>query len=148
MRLLREQARDSVRKGAPVSGADISPRMIETAKQNALDAGCDIEMHVADVTRMRSLPAGVTVTNPPYGERLHADAALDWLDEMIDGFSQQTDAKTLGVLVPADLRFCAGPTRYQPLHNGDIDCELRVYEAGGVPSKMRTPRRRGVRGER
>src|SRR5699024_3749764 len=65
-----------------ISGFDIDGRMIEIAKKNAQEAG------LADVIRLKQMRLqdlktdkinGVIISNPPYGERLLDDKAVDIL---------------------------------------------------------------------
>lgn len=69
----KADARADYDKEIMISGSDIDHRMIEIAKQNAMEAGFgDLitfkQMRVQDLYEKRGY--GTAVTNPPYGERL------------------------------------------------------------------------------
>lgn len=85
---LVQQVRDEAEKKAnydielDISGFDIDGRMIDIAKKNAEEAG------LADVIKLKQMRLqdlktdkinGVIVSNPPYGERLLDDKAVDIL---------------------------------------------------------------------
>ena len=56
-----------------IVGADIDPKAIEIARENAQRAGVDdvVRFEVADAMKFdRKTERGVIVTNPPYGERI------------------------------------------------------------------------------
>lgn len=57
-----------------IYGYDINKKMIEIAKENAIEAGVDdcIKFEVKDITKLRETPFdyGIMITNPPYGERI------------------------------------------------------------------------------
>jgi 23S rRNA (guanine2445-N2)-methyltransferase / 23S rRNA (guanine2069-N7)-methyltransferase len=62
-------------------GSDADPRMVQTAKRNAQEAGVAGFMHLdkrdaLHVEPPPSTPTGLVVTNPPYGERLGDRAEL------------------------------------------------------------------------
>lgn len=61
----------------PIIGADISPRAIEIARENARSAGVAryITLEAKSIARWEQAPqpAGILVTNPPYGKRIGAD---------------------------------------------------------------------------
>lgn len=70
-----------------ISGFDIDGRMIEIAKKNAQEAG------LADVIQLKQMRLqdlktdkinGVIISNPPYGERLLDDKAVDILYNEMD----------------------------------------------------------------
>ena len=70
----REAAREREYNGDyRIVGADIDPKAIEIARENARRAGVDdvVRFEVADAMRFdRQTERGVIVTNPPYGERI------------------------------------------------------------------------------
>ncbi|MEX5398583.1 class I SAM-dependent RNA methyltransferase [Streptococcus sp. ZJ93] len=77
----REQARAAIRSDLKldISGFDIDGRMIEIAKQNAMEAGVAQDI-IFKQMRLQDLRTdkvnGVIVSNPPYGERLLDDEAI------------------------------------------------------------------------
>ena len=71
-----------VRDEADISGFDIDGRMIEIAKKNAEEAGLGDVIKLKQM-RLQDLKTdkinGVIISNPPYGERLLDDKAVDIL---------------------------------------------------------------------
>ena len=69
-----------------IYGGDISPKAVEIARQNIKSAGVgryiDLQIKPLQQWEQAPQPAGVVVTNPPYGERLSADD-MDGLYKMI-----------------------------------------------------------------
>jgi 23S rRNA G2445 N2-methylase RlmL len=111
-----------------VFARDVDPRAVATARDNARAAGVDLVLETALVRDLRPLePAGFVVTNPPYGERLEADAAL--YDEMARALRRlrgHTAALLAGTpAIPRAMRRDAD--RWWILHNGPIECRLLVY---------------------
>ena len=63
-----------------IYGSDINPAAIKAAISNAEEAGVDdcIKFNVADVSALRTKSlSGVMVTNPPYGQRIGEQEAID-----------------------------------------------------------------------
>jgi putative N6-adenine-specific DNA methylase len=128
MRELREEARAArVPLEGPIFAGDIDPAMVAMTLANARSAGVDVEVHERDVRDLRPLPAGgAIVTNPPYGERLEAEATF--LREM---------GRTLMRLEGHDVAVIAGspeiaqalgkPDRWLIVYNGAIECRLLFY---------------------
>ena len=130
MRELREGARASaLRQGPPIVARDIDPRSVELARANAKAAGVSIVIEEGDLRRAPppSEP-GFVVTNPPYGERLDADAAFQ--EEVAQALSRMR-GQTVAVLSGApELRAAIRrkPERWWVLYNGPIECRLLLYE--------------------
>jgi putative N6-adenine-specific DNA methylase len=135
MKELREEARAAARKEGPiVRASDVDPRMIETARANARDAGVDLELHPADVRDLTARDAAAAiVTNPPYGERLAVEEAFF-----------RDAARALAALAHHDVTVLAGapaiaqalehafsrkPTSWWIVHNGALECRLLSYRA-------------------
>lgn len=133
--MLRQQAREREAKGraalpAQVAfGSDLDPRAIEAARESAREAGVEhvIALQVCDVARLPAPPVrrGVVVCNPPYDERLAADAAL--YRALGDGLRAAVPDWRAGLLCgSADLAMATGlraQKKYQ-LFNGAIECAL------------------------
>ncbi|GEA60914.1 ribosomal RNA large subunit methyltransferase K/L [Vibrio comitans NBRC 102076] len=65
----------------PVIGYDNDPRVLETAKKNAVRAGIEglIDFRLGDATQIeapKDAPTGTIICNPPYGERLSTEPGL------------------------------------------------------------------------
>ena len=117
----------------PIFAGDIDPEMVAMTRANAQSAGVDVAVHERDVRDLRPLPSGGTVvTNPPYGERLEAEATF--LREM---------GQTLMRMEGHDLTVIAGtpeigralgrPDRWLIVFNGAIECRLLFYQLGVRP---------------
>jgi len=129
MRELRERTRgEALREGPPVRASDVDPQAVERTRANALRAGMDLVIERRDVRDLEpTAPAGVIVTNPPYGERLDHDPTLyddlAWALGRMRGHSAAILAGS-----PAISRAMRRePDRWWILHNGPIECRLLVY---------------------
>jgi 23S rRNA G2445 N2-methylase RlmL len=129
MAAMREEARAAALKaGPPVVARDVDPRAVATARENARAAGVEIVVEAGHVRDLGPLdPPGFVVTNPPYGERLEADAALyDDLARALRRLRGHTAALLAGTpAIPRAMRREAD--RWWILHNGPIECRLLVY---------------------
>ena len=142
-------ARETVGRSAlkqVVFGSDIDPHAIRAARENAHAAGVEgaIWFGVRDVSDLQAPPfaRGSVVCNPPYDERLAADAALyRSLGSALKRTVPQWRASLL--CGDADLAHATGlraSKRYQ-LFNGAIECALIVCDPVTVPqSADATPR--------
>lgn len=142
----------------PIVGADISPRAVEIARENAKSAGVArfISLEVKSIAKWESAPqpAGVLVTNPPYGKRIGADdmSALyatigTTLKHVFTGYH----AWIIGYTDEYFREIGLAPSQRIALNNGGLDCELREYvifegkkkafrAAGGSIKEERTDR--------
>jgi 23S rRNA G2445 N2-methylase RlmL len=133
MTAMRDEARAAVlREGPPVLACDVEPRAVELARDNAKSAGVELVLERRDVRELAPLePAGFVVTNPPYGERLAADAGLyDDLARGLRAMRGHTAAILAGTPgIPAAMRRALRrePDRWWILFNGPIECRLLVY---------------------
>jgi putative N6-adenine-specific DNA methylase len=129
MRDLREGARAAaLPKGAPIVARDVDPRSVDLARENARAAGVSLVIEQGD---LHAAPPpeepGFVVTNPPYGERLEADAAFQ--EEVARALSRMR-GQTVAVLSGApELRAAIRrkPERWWVLFNGPIECRLLLY---------------------
>lgn len=136
---------DCIASGMPrIAASDVDGRSITRARRNAVRAGLPeetIEWRVADAARVRAPfdGPGLIVTNPPYGERLHAhggdpaqrechEAAMRAFGTALkDGFAGwrvwmlSSDAR-----LPRQLAM--QERRRTPLFNGAIECRLFGFE--------------------
>lgn len=118
----------------PIVGADISPRAIEIARQNAKGAGVAnmIELKVqkiSDWTRAPQ-PAGVMVTNPPYGKRISApdmEALYESIGTVLKRVFVGYKAWIIGYTDEYFNRIGLAPSQKLEMNNGGLDCELREY---------------------
>jgi putative N6-adenine-specific DNA methylase len=130
MRELRGEARRRAGHGAPaVTAADIDPAVLDVARANAGRAGVRIAF------RERSLIAwqsdGVrrmVVANPPYDVRLGADAAF--CRDITAALCRMHGSRVALLAGHPGYRqaMALQPEAVFPLKNGDLPCELLVYE--------------------
>lgn len=117
----------------PIIGADISPKAIAIATENAKSAGVAkyIDLQVKPLSQWTDAPAdGVMITNPPYGERISADD-MDGLYAMIGTKLKHVfrgyHAWIIGYREEYFRKIGLSPSVKLPLYNGALECELREY---------------------
>ncbi len=125
-------------------GYDRSGDAIAQARENVAALG--LENHI--VLKQCSFedskppaPAGVLITNPPYGVRLEElDELAAWYPKLGDILKQRYSGWTAYILT-ADLRLTKlmrlQASRRTPLYNGALECRLFKYEL--VAGSMRKP---------
>ena len=116
-----------------ILGADIDPKAIAIAKQNALRAGVSelVRFEVADATAFhRETERGVIVTNPPYGERImekeQAEALYRGFGEALRGL-ENWSVYLLSSHTEFERCFGREAVRKRKLYNGMIKCDLFMY---------------------
>jgi putative N6-adenine-specific DNA methylase len=136
---LREEARRQrlEEPQAYIAGSDIDPYVIEAAAENIEAAGLDdcIRLSVRDVAKATppaNQPAGIVVTNPPYGERIGEESEMEALYKTI-GDTLKTNFQGYEAYIftgnqAASKRVGLKPARRMPLFNGPIECRLLKYE--------------------
>lgn len=117
-----------------IYGADISPRAIAIAERNIRSAGVNryITLETRPIASWEEAPApaGVLITNPPYGERISApdmEGLYATIGQRLKRAFQGWHAWIIGY---RDEYFhCIGlaPSQRVPLLNGALECELREY---------------------
>ncbi|MNM43604.1 Ribosomal RNA large subunit methyltransferase K/L [compost metagenome] len=123
-----------------IHGSDIDPQAIRAAKENAEVAGVSeaIWFGVRDVADMQVPPqeTGCVVCNPPYDERLAADAML--YRRIGDALKRAVPQWRASLLCgSADLAFATGlrARKTYQLFNGAIECALIVCDPIAVPAR-------------
>jgi putative N6-adenine-specific DNA methylase len=86
---------DAINNDADIQiiGADIDPIAIAAARENALEAGVAdvITFRIDDVTALASdVPRGIIISNPPYGERIGDQKAIDKIYVALNHFKKAT----------------------------------------------------------
>ncbi len=126
---------------APLAGADLDPRAIDAARENAARAGLAedaIYFEAADARDTCPLDErpGWIITNPPYGERLElAEQEALWpewartLKREFGGWRVHLITNDLDL--PKKMRL--NPQKRTPLYNGGLECRLFGFDivAGG-----------------
>lgn len=119
----------------PIIGSDNSPKAIAIAEKNIKNAGLKkhIEISVKPLQQYNEppAPAGIVMTNPPYGERMKVDE-LEGLYSMIgERLKHVFTGYRAYVLSYRKESFDAIGLRYSRrffLYNGALECEMREYE--------------------
>lgn len=118
----------------PIVAADISPRAIDIATENAKSAG--VARYITFETRPISQwteapkPAGVLITNPPYGKRIGADdmnALYDTIGRVLKHVFTGYHAWIIGYDDVYFHEIGLAPSQKIAVNNGGLDCELREY---------------------
>ncbi|MFT3762522.1 MAG: bifunctional 23S rRNA (guanine(2069)-N(7))-methyltransferase RlmK/23S rRNA (guanine(2445)-N(2))-methyltransferase RlmL [Pseudoxanthomonas sp.] len=135
----REQAGRAALRPA-FFGSDLDPRAIRGAKDNAVLAGLagQLQFETRDVARLEPLAIerGLVVCNPPYDERLAADASLYRL--LGDALKRAVPGWRASLLCGnAELAFATGlrAARKYQLFNGAIECALIVCDPVAPPAR-------------
>lgn len=118
----------------PIVGADISPKAIAIANANIKSAGMakyiTTSVKALDQWEEAPQPAGVLVTNPPYGERLRSQN-MDELYELIGSKLKHVfrgyHAWIIGYRDEFFHKIGLAPSQKIDLNNGGLDCQLREY---------------------
>lgn len=149
----------------PIIGADISPVAVEIAKRNLRGAGVakyvQIEVKPLSQWTQAPVPAGIIVTNPPYGERISApdmDALYEMIGSKLKHVFPGWHAWIIGYREEYFQKIGLAPSEKISLLNGALDCELREYvifegnkrEFRAAGGKLKFERKKGdsVRPER
>ncbi|MDE6331171.1 MAG: RNA methyltransferase, partial [Muribaculaceae bacterium] len=118
----------------PICGADISPKAIDIARENIKSAGMAkyITLEVKPISRWEEapLPAGILVTNPPYGERISApdmDALYATIGNRLKNVFQGYHAWIIGYRDEYFAKIGLAASEKVPVLNGALECELREY---------------------
>ena len=148
---LVQQVRDEAEEKAnydielDISGFDIDGRMIEIAKKNAEEAG------LADVIKLKQMRLqdlktdkinGVIVSNPPYGERLLDDKAVDILyNEMGQTFAP---LKTWSKFILTsdeqfERKYGSQADKKRKLYNGTLRVDLYQFYGERVKRSVTAP---------
>ncbi len=117
---------------APLLGADLDAGAVENARRNAARAGIAATFVHGDAARLElpEGPAGLIVSNPPYGRRLRAAEAVY---RALAALLGRRPGWRLAVLTPdARLaRLCGRPERVIPLQNGGLRVGLFLFSRRG-----------------
>ena len=149
----------------PIVGADISPRAIEITRANAKSAA--VERYLTLETRPISqwteapAPAGVLVTNPPYGKRIGADdmnALYANIGKVLKHVFTGYHCWIIGYEDEYFHEIGLAPSQKFAVNNGGLDCELREYvifegkkadfraKGGAIKAERPAPKARAPKG--
>lgn len=118
----------------PIIGADISPKAIDVATLNAKSAGVarSIKFEVKSIAKWTEAPkpAGIMITNPPYGKRISAED-MNGLYSTIGTVLKRTftgyHSWIIGYKDEYFHEIGLAPSQKVAINNGGLDCELREY---------------------
>ena len=117
-----------------IYGADISPLAVSIARRNIKSAGVGkyIDLQVKPLAKWEEAPqpAGVLITNPPYGERISAPD-MEGLYSMIGNRLKHVflgyHAWIIGYRWEYFHKIGLAPSESIPILNGSLECELKEY---------------------
>ncbi len=117
-----------------IYGADISPKAIDIATRNIKNAGVgryiDLQVRPLSAWEQAPQPAGILITNPPYGERISApdmDALYESIGSKLKNVFKGYHAWIIGFREEYFHKIGLAPSEKTALMNGGLDCELREY---------------------
>jgi putative N6-adenine-specific DNA methylase len=140
-----QQAEQPVRR-LDIFGSDLYGSQLQIARSNLTAAGLEsaVQLKQANVLELSPpAPAGVLLTNPPYGVRLGEQQELAALYPRLGDALKQRFAGWRACIFTADLRLPKliglKPARRIPLYNGALECRLYVFElVAGSLRRQRT----------
>ncbi|MBM7542551.1 THUMP domain-containing class I SAM-dependent RNA methyltransferase [Amphibacillus cookii] len=116
-----------------ITGSDLDPKMIEIAKQNAMEAG------LADLILWKQMKAsdfipkqnnGYLITNPPYGERLNKQSEVEQMYRDLGQSMHQNTSWSNYILTSHEefeVLFGKKATKKRKLFNGFIKVDYYQY---------------------
>lgn len=117
-----------------IYGADISPKAVEIARANIKSAGVakyiELERRAISSWTEAPKPAGVLITNPPYGERISApdmDALYQTIGSQLKHVFVGYRAWIIGYRDEYFARIGLAPSEKVAILNGSLECSLREY---------------------
>ncbi|MBR4122982.1 MAG: class I SAM-dependent RNA methyltransferase [Clostridia bacterium] len=134
----RTRAQDLIRHNIDfkAQGFDIDPACVELTLANAKKAGVEkyVKAQVGDIKNF-TVPNErcLTVTNPPYGERLLDVKAAEELYKVMGERFVRTNGQKYYIISPHDefeKHFGATADKRRKLYNGMIKCQLFMYFKG------------------
>lgn len=123
-----------------IFGSDINPQAVKAARLNAEEAGVDdcIKFYTADVSAFRTKSErGVLITNPPYGQRIGDQEAIDKIYQSYSRFFKENPTWSLFVITAdktIEKKAMGRPAeRRRKLYNGRL--EVCYYQFHGEKPK-------------
>lgn len=132
---IKAQARKRIKPAAPMQifGSDSDMRAVRAARQNLEAAGFSnvVQVRQADILDSEApAPAGVLLSNPPYGVRIGEQEQLAELYPQLAASLKRNFAGWNAFFLTSDTRMPKlmrlAPSRKTPLFNGPLEC--RLYE--------------------
>lgn len=128
-----------------IFGSDIDARVLTAAQANLARAGVNqcVKLKQADVLTLTApAPAGVIVTNPPYGVRLGEQEKLAAFYPKLGDLLKKNFTGWRAYFLSADMRLAKlihlAVSKRTPLFNGALECRLFEYKlvAGSLRKKQ------------
>lgn len=117
-----------------IYGADISPKAIAIAEANVKQAGVAryVDLTIRPISQWEEAPqpAGVLVTNPPYGERISVedmDGLYETIGTKLKHVFKGYHAWIIGYKDEHFKKIGLAVSSRQAMLNGALECELREY---------------------
>lgn len=114
-----------------IYGSDMDLRAVRVSRQNLQEAGLleAVQLSHVDITNVAEpAPAGILVTNPPYGVRIGEDEMLAGLYPKIGEVLKRRFSGWTAYFLTSDLRLPKlmrlAPSKRTPLFNGPLECRL------------------------
>ncbi len=131
----RTRALDAIKHGIDfcATGYDIDEKCVELTLANAKKAGVEkyVNAAVADIKDFKATDGrSLTITNPPYGERLLDVKAAEELYKTMGQVFTRGDGKKYGIISPHDefeKFFGANADKRRKFYNGMIKCQFFMY---------------------
>lgn len=118
----------------PIIASDLLPKAVEIARDNAKSAGVDryITFETKSIVKWEAAPqpAGVLVTNPPYGKRISVEdmnALYKTIGTILKRVFTGYHAWIIGYEDEYFHEIGLAPSQKIAVNNGGLDCELREY---------------------
>ena len=145
--LAREEARDSIRPALSerLLGYDIDPEALSLARYHAEQAGVadDIHWQERPFSELRAKAEyGCIITNPPYGERMGADADIEQLYQTFPLVLRRLPTWSHYILsARPDLEELVGQRadRRRKLYNGPLECTYYQFHGPRPPRSESIP---------
>ncbi len=118
----------------PIRGFDIDEYQLAKARENQeeLKFGDSIELELGDFFELNAEEEeGLIIMNPPYGERLGLDEAIDFYDKIGTSFKHNWPGWKAWVIssnIQALKRLGLRPFKKHILFNGPLECRYQGYE--------------------
>jgi putative N6-adenine-specific DNA methylase len=130
----------------PIYAADRDKRALESAEANLKTAGVSASVQLSHgevLDQQPPAPAGLLISNPPYGHRVGEAELLAMFYPRLGDWLKQRFAGWTAYFFTGDARFPKllrlSPSKRMPLFNGALEC--RLYEFRIISGSHRGPRR-------
>jgi len=131
----RTRSLDAIKHGIDfcATGYDIDEKCVELTLANAKKAGVEkyVNAAVADIKDFKATDGrSLTITNPPYGERLLDVKAAEELYKTMGQVFTRGDGKKYGIISPHDefeKFFGSNADKRRKFYNGMIKCQFFMY---------------------